>query len=117
MKTKYLINKRLLENNLFYNKKKLYSFFDANFKLLSTKQNNGDGLVRIDDNYENKFIRKIVMENEKQRNSLGLDMIRSLQNAVNTIDLEKCRVLVISSSSLKVFSSGNFKIKACSRLF
>lgn len=47
------------------------------------------------------------MSNQKQRNSLGLEMIRNLQECVNQVDLTKCRVLVLSSSCSKVFSSGH----------
>lgn len=51
--------------------------------------------------------RRVIMTNEKQRNSLGLDMIRSLQAAVDTINFDQCRVLVISSNNPKVFSAGH----------
>lgn len=66
-------------------------------------------LVRVEDANENeKFICRVIMANEKQRNSLGLDMIRSLRKSIQSVDLNQCRVLVISSSSHKVFSSGRF---------
>lgn len=68
-----------------------------------------DEYIKVDDNFENNFIRKITMINEKQRNSLGIDMIRSLQKGIDSIDLDKCRVLVLNSSSPKVFSAGNFE--------
>lgn len=73
------------------------------FSTCSAKLN----LVKIDDNYENKYVTKIIMDNQKQRNSLGIDMIRALKLSINSIDLSKCRVLVISSSCPKVFSAGH----------
>ncbi len=50
---------------------------------------------------------RITMCNEKQRNALGIDMIRSLQSAVDSIDLNQCRVLILSSSQEKIFSAGH----------
>ncbi|CAF0874671.1 unnamed protein product [Brachionus calyciflorus] len=67
----------------------------------------GRNLVKIEQNEESKFMTRILMNNEKKRNSLGIDMIRQLQQAIDEIDLEKCRVLVIGSSCLKVFSAGH----------
>ena len=64
-------------------------------------------LLTVEVSEKNAYITKILMNNEKQRNSLGLNMIRELQRAVDTIDLNKCRVLVIGSTSHKVFSSGH----------
>lgn len=46
------------------------------------------------------------MCNEKQRNALGLDMIRALQESVSTVDPNKHRVLIISSAQTNVFSAG-----------
>lgn len=64
-------------------------------------------LVLIDDNYENNFMRRILMNNEKQRNALSLEMIRELSQAVDSTDLNKCRVLVLGSTSSTIFSSGH----------
>lgn len=47
------------------------------------------------------------MSNQKQRNSLGIEMIEDLQKAINEIDYEKIRVLAISSSDPAIFSSGH----------
>lgn len=74
-----------------------------------------DEYIKVDDNFENSFVRKITMINEKQRNSLGIDMIRSLQKGIDSIDLDKCRVLVLNSSSPKVFSAGNFELRKYSQ--
>ncbi|RNA21170.1 enoyl- hydratase domain-containing mitochondrial [Brachionus plicatilis] len=73
------------------------------FSTVPTKSN----LVKINDNFENKFLTKIIMDNQKQRNSLGIDMIRALRESIKQIDLSKCRVLVIGSSCPKVFSAGH----------
>ena len=56
---------------------------------------------------EPNVYRRIVMCNEKQRNSLGLDMIRSIRSGVDSIDFDKCRVLIISSNQQKIFSAGH----------
>lgn len=69
---------------------------------LSSRDEND--LVRIDDT--NNSFRKLIMIKENQRNSLGLKMIQTLQKGIDTINLEKCRALVISSSSKNIFSSG-----------
>ena len=53
-----------------------------------------------------KMTRRIVMCNERQRNALGLDMIRALQESVNCVEPAKHRVLVISSAQTNVFSAG-----------
>lgn len=76
---------------------------NKNFILLNPLRQNSS-LVRICDE---GVWRRITMSNEKQRNSLGLDMIRSLQSSLNTIDFQQCRVLVISSSQPKIFSAGH----------
>jgi hypothetical protein len=76
------------------------------FSVDQLKSNQENGYVKIDDNYENCFLRKVTMINEKQRNSLGIEMIRHLQSSIDSINLDKCRVLVLSSISPKVFSSG-----------
>ena len=47
------------------------------------------------------------MCNDKQRNALGIDMIRSLQAAVDTTDMHQCRVLILSSNQAKIFSAGH----------
>lgn len=67
---------------------------------------NSSSLVKIEDNHELN-LRRILMVNEKQRNSLGIELIRDLQKCINSTDLEKCRVLVIASSNKTVFSSGH----------
>ena len=67
---------------------------------------NSSSLVKIEDNHDLN-LRRILMVNEKQRNSLGIDMIRDLQKSINSTDLEKFRVLVIASSNKTVFSSGH----------
>ena len=64
-------------------------------------------LVLIDDNYENNCMRRILMNNEKQRNALSLEMIRELSQAIDSTDLNKCRVLVLGSTSSTIFSSGH----------
>lgn len=51
--------------------------------------------------------RRITMSNLKQRNSLGIDMIRALQAAVDSTNFEQCRVLVLSSVDDKIFSAGH----------
>lgn len=65
---------------------------------------NNSSFVQIEDEH---VFRRVTMCNEKQRNALGLEMIRSLQSSVDSIDFEKCRVLVISSSNAKIFSAGH----------
>jgi enoyl-CoA hydratase/carnithine racemase len=64
-------------------------------------------LVEIND--EHAALRRVVMSNERHRNSLGLEMIRSLQQAVDSTDPSKTRALVITSSSPTVYSSGKVK--------
>lgn len=85
--------------------------FLNNLKHLSAKfsENHYDykNIVKIQD--DNSF-RKLIMINEKHRNSLSLDMIRALQYGIDSINFDKCRVLVISSSSNKVFSSGKKRL-------
>lgn len=73
-------------------------------RYLSTNTKN-NGLVVVDDKTHNGITR-IIMSNEIQRNSLGIEMINELNNSVRSVDLDKCRVLVISSSNSKVYSSG-----------
>jgi enoyl-CoA hydratase/carnithine racemase len=68
---------------------------------------NSKELVLIDDNYENNFMRRILMNNQKQRNALSLDMIHELSQAIDSTDLKKCRVLVLGSTSSTIFSSGH----------
>jgi enoyl-CoA hydratase/carnithine racemase len=51
--------------------------------------------------------RRISMSNLKQRNSLGIEMIRALQAAVDSTNLERCRVLVLGSLDDKIFSAGH----------
>ena len=63
-------------------------------------------LISIEIKEKNEYLTRILMNNEKQRNALGLNMIRELQRAIDTID-KKCRVLVIGSASKKIFSSGH----------
>ena len=58
----------------------------------------------IDDSL--KQTRRVVMCNDKQRNALGLEMIRALQESVSTVDTTKCRVLILSSAQANVFSAG-----------
>ena len=77
-----------------------------NLKYISTSSAKFN-LIKINDNYENKYVTKIIMDNQKQRNSLGIEMIRELQISISKIDFSKCRVLVISSSCPKVFSAGH----------
>ena len=72
-------------------------------KCFSTAVDSSKKYVRIDD--ESNF-RRITMCNDRERNALGLDMIRSLQRAVDSTDLKKCRAIVISSAQLNVFSAG-----------
>jgi enoyl-CoA hydratase/carnithine racemase len=61
-------------------------------------------LVQITDE---PIVRRITMINLKQRNPLGLDMIRALQSAVDTTDFARCRVLVLGSADDKIFSAGH----------
>ena len=61
--------------------------------------------VEVDDDVTNS-LRRVYLNNERQRNSLGIEMIRSLQSSIDSLDLNKCRTLVISSKSNKIFSSG-----------
>ena len=79
-----------------------------NFKTNSSNVfvRNNSNLVKVID--DEKFqLRRIVMSNVKQRNSLGVEMIQSLESAIKTTDYEKTRVLVISSSCPIVFSAGH----------
>ena len=46
-------------------------------------------LVLTDDNYANNFMRRILMNNDKQRNALSLSMINELHKAIDSIDLKK----------------------------
>ncbi len=87
-------------NCLFLKQKSLLSYIPR-FEYSSEK------LVTIQVKEKNEYLTRILMNNEKQRNSLGLNMIRELQNAIDTLDLNKCRVLVIGSTSRKIFSSGH----------
>ena len=64
-------------------------------------------MVKVETSTEHGFLTRVLMNNEKQRNSLGLDMIRDLQHAIDELDLNACRVLVIGSTSPKIFSSGH----------
>ena len=76
---------------------------NRSFKLTEFVRKNSN-FVKINDE---GIQRRITMCNDKTRNSLGLEMIRSLQSAVDTIDFEKCRVLVLSSNHEKIFSAGH----------
>jgi enoyl-CoA hydratase/carnithine racemase len=80
------------------------NFSTTNSVKKSTKNDEPPELLKIDDS--NQSIRRIVMVNKWKRNVLGIDMIRTLQNAVDTTDLDKARALVISSNCPYVFSSG-----------
>lgn len=65
---------------------------------------NTTSLVQVTDEAE---CRRIAMSNLKQRNSLGIDMIRALQAAVDSTNFERCRVLVLGSVDDKIFSAGH----------
>ena len=77
----------------------LMRFFASNAAVEAQKY------VKVND--ESNY-RRIIMCNDRERNALGLDMIRSLQQAVDSTDLNKCRALVISSAQLNVFSAGYY---------
>lgn len=62
------------------------------------------GLVQVTDE---AVCRRIAMSNLKQRNSLGIDMIRALQAAVDSTNFRRCRVLVLGSLDDKIFSAGH----------
>ncbi len=68
-------------------------------------------MCRSNSNYvkvtDSVAFRRITMCNDKQRNALGIDMIRSLQAAVDTTDMHQCRVLILSSNQAKIFSAGH----------
>lgn len=67
-------------------------------------------LINVEDHLDDKqglHVRRIVMVNKKQRNTMSLEMIKNLQHAVLSTPVDKCRALVISSSCPKVFSSGH----------
>ena len=85
-------------NNLYCQSLKKRSF---QYRLISSQK-----LITIEVKEKNDHLTRILMNNENQRNALGLNMIRELQRAVDTLD-KKCRVLVIGSSSKKIFSSGH----------
>lgn len=80
---------------LFFNQKK--------FKATDAVRRNSN-FVKISDE---AIQRRVTMCNDKTRNSLGLEMIRNLQSAVDTIDFEKTRVLVLSSNHARIFSAGH----------
>jgi enoyl-CoA hydratase/carnithine racemase len=92
----------------------MFKIFKKSSKIISYRLYSTTGasnfnkeLVLIDDNYENNFMRRILMNNEKQRNALSLNMIRELAKAIDSTDLNKCRVLVLGSTSSTIFSSGH----------
>lgn len=66
--------------------------------------------VEIKDKNLNGLVRRIIMINDKQRNTLSLDAIKHIKNAVKSTDINKYRVIIISADKRSVFSSGLFII-------
>jgi enoyl-CoA hydratase/carnithine racemase len=65
-------------------------------------------LVQITDE---PIVRRITMINLKQRNPLGLDMIRALQPTAGTTDFARCRILVLGCTDDKIFSAERHELK------
>jgi hypothetical protein len=51
------------------------------------------------------------VSNLKQRNPLGLDMIRALQPTAGTTDFARCRILVLGCTDDKIFSAERHELK------
>ena len=51
---------------------------------------------------KNGLVRRIIMINDKQRNTLCLEAIKYLQNSIKSIDPDKYRVIVLSAGKRHV---------------
>lgn len=63
-------------------------------------------LLQIKDENLHGNVRRIILSNDKQRNTLSLEAIKQLQKAIRETDVDKFRAIIITAEQRSVFSSG-----------
>ena len=63
-------------------------------------------LLQIRDEIIHGNVRRIILSNDKQRNTLSLEVIKQLQKAISETDVDKFRAIIITAEQRSVFSSG-----------
>ena len=77
------------------------------FTLSSVLNKDSSSYIEIKDANRNGLVRRIVMINDKQRNTLSIEAIKQLQNAIKSTDTNEYRVIVLSAGKRNVLSSGH----------
>jgi hypothetical protein len=86
----------------------LRKYFSTKSSVYSKIDDNSKNFIEIKDKtINNGLIRRIVMINDKQRNTLSLEAIKYLQNSIKSIDTDKYRIIILSAGKRHVYSSGH----------
>ena len=86
----------------------LKKYFSTKCGVAYQNDNNFKNFIEMKDTTtKNGLVRRIIMINDKQRNTLCLEAIKYLQNSIKSIDPDKYRVIVLSAGKRHVYSSGH----------